>query len=214
MSISDACETGMGGYNPIPGKMWRYKFTTEQQQAFTLNAKEFLAAAILQQLALQDDKSPFPCHLNIGDSRVAESWLYKSNHDPESSPVQNEIAQQMATILIKMKASNYSQHLKGDENKIADSLSRDTHLTDEQLFNLWQTTSPPLLPEHPQILPLSSQTISWIDSLAQLTPKTWELLWTHIPSTLAAGESGTNSLKRSQQTINTSTDSHKTNETL
>ncbi|KAL7502321.1 LOW QUALITY PROTEIN: hypothetical protein ACHAXN_000301, partial [Cyclotella atomus] len=84
--------------------MWRYKFTTEQQQAFTLNAKEFLAAAISQQLALQDDKSPLPC----------------------------------------------------DENKIADSLSRDTHLTDEQLLKLWQTTSPPLLPENPQILPLSN----------------------------------------------------------
>eukprot|EP00956_Cyclotella_meneghiniana_P041032 scaffold212472_cov70-Cyclotella_meneghiniana.AAC.2 len=128
ISISDACETGMGGYNPLNGKMWRYKFTTEEQTSFTLNVKEFLAAQISQQLGLEDDNSPFPCHLNIGDSKVAEAWMYKSNHDPENSPVHNEIARTMAENLIARKACNYSQHIKGEENIIADSLSRDTHI--------------------------------------------------------------------------------------
>ena len=26
ITLSDACETGMGGYNPLTGKAWRYKF--------------------------------------------------------------------------------------------------------------------------------------------------------------------------------------------
>ncbi|KAL7502300.1 hypothetical protein ACHAXN_000287, partial [Cyclotella atomus] len=74
ISISDACETGMGGYDAITGKMWRHEFTLEEQTALTLNAKEFLAAEISQLLALTDDTSPYPCHLNIGDSTPAK-WL-------------------------------------------------------------------------------------------------------------------------------------------
>jgi hypothetical protein len=62
--LSDACETGMGRYDPITGKAWRYKFTTPQQQAFTLNTKDFLAAVISQQLTLRDNKSPYPCHIS------------------------------------------------------------------------------------------------------------------------------------------------------
>lgn len=214
LSLSDACETGMGGYNPLTGKMWRYEFTLIEQRAFTLNTKEFLAAKITQQLSIDDDKSPFPCHLNIGDSKVAEAWLYKSNHDIESSPIQNAIAREMASYLIRKQACNYSQHLKGEENIIADSLSRDTHLSDQQILALFDAYSPPLLPNNPQIYPLSNQTISWIASLAQLAPKMRELQWTHTPSTLAAGVSGWNSCPRSHQMTPILKNSPKNNATL
>jgi hypothetical protein len=194
--------------------MWRHEFTLEEQTALTLNAKEFLAAEISQLLALKDDTSPYPCHLNIGDSAVAEAWLYKSNHDPESLPTQNEIARKMASNLMKNKAiSNYSQHLHGIENIVADSLSRDTHLKDGQLLTLLTTTSPSLLPKNAQILPLSNQITSWITSLAQLPHKSRELRWQHTPSTLAAGITGWNYCQKSQQMIPTLTNSHKTNET-
>jgi hypothetical protein len=136
----------MGGYDPITGKMWRHKFSPEEQVALTLNTKEFIAAEISHRLALLDDTSPFPCHLNIGDSAVAEAWLYKSNHDPSYAPVQNEIARTMASNLIARKACNYSQHLHGHLNQVADSLSRDTHLSTSQLTNLFHQTNPILLP--------------------------------------------------------------------
>ena len=213
ISITDACETGMGGYDPLTGKMWRYTFTKEEQVSFTLNTKEFLAAAISQELSLQDDDSPYPCHLNIGDSKVAEAWLYKSNHDPLSQPVQNAIARRMAHNLIANKACNYSQHLKGEENVIADSLSRDTHLTIEEHTHLLELTDHPLKPQLFQISHLSDPIISWIGSLAQYQHKKRELLWQHTPSTIAAGPSGLPSSKKSQQQTHTSSTSPKTNAT-
>jgi hypothetical protein len=212
ISISDACETGMGGYDPMTGKMWRHKFSPEEQVAFTLNTKEFLAAEISQRLALLDDESPFPCHLNIGDSVVAEAWLYKSNHDPSYAPVQNEIARTMAANLITRKACNYSQHLHGHLNQVADSLSRDTHLSTSQLTNLFHQTNPILLPTKFQIHHHSDQITSWVASLVQLTPKKRELRWAHTPSTLAAGTSGSHSSPESQQTTLTSSTSRNNNE--
>ena len=38
-------------------------------------------------------------------------------------------------------SSIYSQHIPGEENIIADSLSRDFHLSDEDLTNVLLTTS-------------------------------------------------------------------------
>ncbi len=212
ISITDASETGMGGYNPISGKMWRHQFTEEEQTAFTLNTKEFLAAKISQRLALEEDPSPFPCHLNIGDSKVAEAWMYKSNHDIESSPIQNEIAREMAIDLLSHVACNYSQHLAGIENVVADSLSRDHHLTDTQITSLITNCDSPIAPKLPQLINLSSQTTSWIASLAQLTPKKRELQWQPTISTLAAGVSGWNSTNESHQLTPIWTTSHKGNE--
>ena len=213
ISISDACETGMGGYDPLTGKMWRHAFTEEEQTSFTLNAKEFLAAAISQELSLKDDNSPYPCHLNVGDSRVAEAWLYKSNHDPDTQPVQNAIARHMAHNLISTNACNYSQHIKGEWNVIADSLSRDTHLNRNEHSLLLQNHSHPLNPMSHQILPLSNQITSWIASLARSQPKKRELQWAHTPSTLAAGTSGNTSSEKSQPTTSTSSTSPKTSVT-
>jgi hypothetical protein len=180
-----------------------------EQTALTLNAKEFLAAEISQLLALKDNTSPYPCHLNIGDSTVAigdsavaEARLYKSNH----------VAREMASNLMKNKASNYSQHLNGIENIVADSLSRNTHLNNEQLLALLTTASPSLLPKNAQILPLSNQITSWIALLAQLPHKNRELRWQHTPSSLAAGITGWTFCQRSQQMIPTLTNSHKTKE--
>ena len=212
LSISDACETGMGGYDPISGIMWRHEFTELEQTSFSLNTKEFLAAQISQELTLERDPSPFPCHLNIGDSTVAEAWMYKSNHDPVTSPIQNAIARRMASNLMDKKACNYSQHIRGEENIFADSLSRDTHLSPEELINRLKQITHPLKPNTLQISPLSSQITSWIDSLARLSPKKRELLWQHTPSTIGAGTFGANFSKEYQQTTSTSHNSLKTNE--
>jgi hypothetical protein len=96
---------------------------------------------------------------------------------------------------------------------VADSLSRDTHLSEAQVIAMLKAYSPPLLPANLQILPLSKQITSWIASLAQLTTKTRELQWGHTPSTIAAGVSGWSLCPKSHQTIPTFSTSPKTNET-
>ena len=193
--LTDACEIGIGGYTLTSNKLWRYQFSIEEQQAFTLNVKEYIASVIGALLAMEEDDSPQPCILSLSDSSSTVSWLHKSNHDPQSSPIHNEIARWHAQNLIENDACDYSQHIKGSENLVADSLSRDHHLSDEKLLSLLKTTVPHLLPPNPQIISLHSQNTSWITTLALLAPKKRELKWGLTPSTLAAGVTGWTSAK-------------------
>lgn len=191
--LTDASEIGIGGYSLTSNKLWRYEFSIDEQRAFTLNVKEYIASVIGALLAMEEDKSEHPCILSLSDSSSTVSWLHKSNHDPQSSPVHNDIARWHAQNQIVNDACDYSQHVKGSENLVADALSRDFHLSDEKLLSLLQATVPHLLPPKPQIISLNSQITSWITSLAPLAPKKRELVWGLTPSTLAAGVAGWNS---------------------
>lgn len=102
---------------------------------FPLNTKEYIAAVIAALISLQNDPCEHPCVLSLGDSSTTTSWLHKSNHVPASSPVHNEIARWHASNLLEHQASDYSQHIAGSDNHVADSLSRDFHLNDEQLLS-------------------------------------------------------------------------------
>ena len=61
-------------------------------------------------------------------------------------------------------ATNYSQHLPGSTNVIADSLSRNFHLSDNQLVLMLTSLVPPL---RIKIVPLPQRLTSKIASLAQ-----------------------------------------------
>lgn len=192
--LTDASETGIGGYSLQHNILWRYEFTIDEQRSFSLNAKEYIAAAIGALISLQNDKCEYPCVLSLSDSSSTVSWLHKSNHDPASSPVHNEIARWHASNLLDYQASDYSQHIAGSENHVADSLSRDFHLNNDQLLSLLNLTCPHLLPPNPQVISLPTHLSSWIGSLAQLQPKKRELDWRRKPSTIAAGVTGWTSL--------------------
>ncbi len=187
---SDASETGIGGYSLQHNKLWRYQFTIEEQRSFSLNTKEYIAAVIAALISLQNDPCEYPCVLSLGDSSSTTSWLHKSNHDPASSPVHNEIARWHASNLLEHQASDYSQHIAGSDNIVPDSLSRDFHLSDTQLLSLLKHTCPHLLPSNPQVISLPTHLSSWIGSLAQLQPKKRELVWRPKQSTIAAGVTG------------------------
>ena len=190
--LTDASETGIGGFCSTSNILWRYRLTTEEQKAFSLNTKEYLAAILGALIALKSISSSFPCVLSVSDSSSVVSWLYKSNHDPNSSPCHNELARWHAQNLLEAEACDYSQHIKGPENVVADSLSRDFHLSDNKILSLLQTTCSHLLPSNPQIMTLEPQStlISKVASIAQLQPKPRELNWRLTPSTIAAGVTG------------------------
>ena len=188
LNLSDSCEMGIGGYGHQSSIGWRYEFTTDEQISFDINQKEYIASSINQKIQLAFDSSPFPCSEDITDNTSACAWMYKSNFDPKSHPVNNEIARETAKTLMANNASSYSQHLPGAANDIADSLSRDFHLTDKQLIALFEHTNPPYLPKQKmRIIKLPEEIISWIASLAQLTIKKRELKWARTRSTLAHG---------------------------
>ena len=195
--LSDSSETGIGGYNWQTGIAWRYEFTQDEQVSFDINQKEYLASAINQKIGLEHDVSPHPCSNDITDNTSAAAWMYKSNFDTDSHPINNEIARWTAYNIIQRNASMYSQHLPGAANDIADSLSRDFHLSNEQLTSLYETARPPYYPlKQIKIIALPVEITSWIASLAQLRPKKRELKWRRTPSSLARGITGWSGSKK------------------
>ena len=190
VTVSDASEHGMGGFDLKSGRAWRYEFTKEEREVFTLNLKEFIAAIITGKLNLPHDASSAPCLLAIGDSNCSAGWQHKSNFDPDLAPMHAEAAREQARTIMMHDASEYSQHIPGISNVIADSLSRDFHLSNSKLISMLFATNPPLLPPQITIEPLPPDQISWIGSLARNRPKRKVLPQRPTPSTLAAGVTG------------------------
>ena len=207
-SLSDSCETGIGGYGFNSGVAWRYQLTEDEQVSLDINQKEFLASTINQKIQLMYDDSPHPCSNDLTDNTSATAWMHKSNFDPDSHPINNEIALWCATNLMARQASSYSQHLPGTDNDIADSLSRDFHLNNNQLIALFKHEQPPYLPEQEmQFIELPEEITSWIASLARLQTKKRERKWEHTPSTLAhgiVGWSGSNTSEEMTPIFNSS----------
>lgn len=199
-NLSDSSEFGIGGYGIHSGVAWRYKLSEMEQISFDINQKEYIASAVNQWIQLRYDESPFPCSNDITDNTSTAAWMYKSNFDPESRPINNEVARFNAQNLMDNNATCYSQHMPGAMNVIADSLSRDFHLTNNQLISLFEHIKSPCLPNKKMtIIDLPEEITSWIASLAQLQPKKRELSWGHTPSTLALGILGWSGSTTSEQ---------------
>ncbi|KAL7524456.1 hypothetical protein ACHAXR_000580 [Thalassiosira sp. AJA248-18] len=92
--------------------------------------------------------------------------------------------------MIERSACNYSQHLPGRLNIIADVLSRDFHLSDTQIIAMLTSLHPSLSPSQIKIVQLPQKHISWIASLALKWPGKRELPKELIKSTIAAGVTG------------------------
>ena len=189
ISYSDSCELGIGGFSPFTGIGWRYKFSEAEAKAFTLNLKEYIGAAVDTAMQSRNDPStcPFPCYLNMSDSTSTVGWLKKSNHDPHEAPIHAEVARFQARTIMKINACTYSQHLPGKMNVVTDSLSRDFHLSNEQLISMLTSLHPSLSPTQIKIIDLPDDLTSWISSLAQRWPGERELPKERITSEIAAG---------------------------
>ena len=188
IAVSDSCEYGVGGYCLKTGIAWRYEFTKRERESLTLNLKEFIGNVINGIIFLPLDDSEFPCLLSLGDSSCAAGWQYKSNFDPTS--MHDEVARKHATVIMENNACDYSQHIPGLTNVVADCLSRDFHLSNSKLISMLYAAKPPYLPTQMTIIPLQPTIISWIGSLVLHKPKRKELPTRHTISTLAAGVSG------------------------
>ena len=78
----------------------------------------------------------------------------------------NAVALWIGWTLISNKTSLYSQHIKGIEKIIADSLSRDFHMSDQTLTNNLNQILPPYAAALFRIKQPPRNVISWISSLA------------------------------------------------
>jgi len=179
---SDASEFGIGGYNLVSGLAWRHELPVELRLRTSLNSLEFLACVITIWIdIINNNISPEDCILSQSDSTSATGWLRKSNFsDSEDSIAQMITARHLASLILNSKSCLYSQWFKGGENQVADSLSRDFHLSDSVLSEFLVSSIPHQVPFGLNIKPLPKEISSWLTSLLQNLPEK-EQWWSKEP---------------------------------
>ena len=189
-TYSDACEHGLGGYTN-GGIAWRLKLPPDLIGRFSINLLEFIAAAITIHLHLNHAKSPQKI-LAYTDSSSALGWLYKASFPPEMKG-HDQVARWLAMELINADSALYSQHIKGVQNAIADMLSRDHHLTNNQLTCIFNIIYPEQMSKNFEIVELPPTILLWLYSLEPSSIKTQAWPQQHYKSKLGALISGNDS---------------------
>jgi hypothetical protein len=174
VSRADACEHGMGGYSLVTGKGWRFEIPLHLRLRTSLNSLEHLATYI--QLAFEASTSPgLPPQsviLTGTDSTTAAGWLHKSSFDDSTSEahsLQLLVARATAQLLLDQSSVLFPKWFAGKDNQVADSLSRDHHLTNAALSSLLCSSFPSQIPTGFEICPLPrklySQVMTWLRKL-------------------------------------------------
>jgi hypothetical protein len=177
VSRVDASEHGMGGYSLITGKAWRFEIPVHLRLRTSLNSLEHLASYI--QIAFEAATSGLPPSsviLTGTDSTTAAGWLHHSSFDDSSSdspPLRLWVARAMAQLLLDHSSVLFSKWFPGKDNQVADSLSRDHHLTNDEIHPLLFSSFPEQMPRDFEIcrLPrtLCSQITTWLHRLPPST---------------------------------------------
>ena len=88
------------------------------------------------------------------------------------------------------KIKTYSQWFPGEENDVSDSLSRDFHLSDDELTNLYLSQIPSQTPQDFNIRPLPQEIESWLYALLRQLPEMTQSPEQHQKSKLVHGLGG------------------------
>ena len=111
--------------------------------------------------------------MSLTDSSSALGWLHHSTFNPVENPMHDTVARRFARQMLSHNASLFAQHIPGNCNGIADSLSRDFNLSTAALTLHIKHTFRSQVPSNFQIYNLKKETICWIVSVLQkLTSKT------------------------------------------
>lgn len=170
---SAASEFGMGGYTITSGIAWHYELTVDYRLCTSINSLEFIACMINTWVdSFHGILTPESCLLSHTDSSSASGWLRKTNFaDKVDETIQLTTARKLATLLIGSESNLYSQWFPGDDNSIADPLSRDFHIHDTHLSFLLTSHFPEQTPFGLKILPLPLNIVSWLTSLLLSQPQ-------------------------------------------
>lgn len=128
LAFSDACKIGLGGFFLIGENAfaWRFELPDDLHGVFTLNLLEFIAAIWTFYKAAR--AIPGSRIRSFADSTNALSWMKKNNHRPDLQPAHDIIARFFGKTLLEYDCSADNAFLAGERNKIADAISRDTHV--------------------------------------------------------------------------------------
>ena len=200
---ADACPFGIGGYSS-EGRAWRWYIPQNLQFRATLNMLEFIASTIGEWIdILEENMAPLTCTISLTDSTTSAGWLHKTSftfnekEPKELTKAKCSIARGHAKRLFDAQVLQFQQHFPGEHNIIADSLSRDDHLTDDELTHLFLSKYPKQVPKNFKISPLPAEIISFLFSMLQTIPEANQSVERHKRSNIEVGSGGTNSLQRS-----------------
>ena len=194
-TYTDACEHGIGGFNPKSGRAWRLQLP-RWAQGLHINMLEFLASFIGLWIEIIYNKKEHARFLCMTDSSSSLAWLYKSNFDPNTQRLHSEIARHLATTTMNAEVALYSQHIPGCHNVVADSLSRDHHIDNNKLTFLLKQLYPTQAQDNFHILETLPQEIScWIESLNQFEIRRQALPTNPTRSKMGTLISGSDTLK-------------------
>ena len=184
----DACPQGMGGYCLESGIAWRHLLPESLLGIATLNLLEFLAAfvGLLVEHGVGRKWSNADVTLSQGDSRSATGWLAKLTLD-NNCPVHLVLARQFADFCITNNIVHYTQWFPGKKNNVANVLSQDFALNNEEVTKLIRDNCSPFVPQHFRIIALQPTIILQIGDLLRQLPKTQLLPAQPAPSAIAAG---------------------------
>ena len=214
ITYSDACTWGLGGLT-MQGHAWQYIIPIYLRGRASINVLEFLAAIVTIELSLKEDKhrNNHPHILAFTDNSSALGWMFHSTFNPQTHPHHDTMARHLARILFNHEATLFSEHIPGEANEVADSLSRDIHLSTPALTQLISShANPEQVPTTFHISPLPPTTSSWIASSLQSMPQTTASPPKPYPSSLAtSAASKTTSKNAASKTRSSKTTPHPKN---
>ena len=160
---------------------------------------EHLASTIGPWIDILNHSLPrLSCSISLTDNTTSAGWLRKSNfHDTDDTTrhmsAKLQVACSHAARFLKHDIREYSQWFPGKDNILADSLSRDFHLSDSELTQLLLSFPPLQTRLHFNIVPLPPRIISWISAWLQQLPVNHTQQEAHRPSNIELGKDGQHS---------------------
>ena len=124
---SDAYEHGIGGYNIMTGKAWRFPLPVNCQLRANINVLELFGCLVSIWVS---------CILSQMDSASAAGWIRKSSFNDKQHLLAMTAARHLAHLIMSSKTCLYSQWIKGEFNGVSDMLSQDSYLSDNELTSL------------------------------------------------------------------------------
>jgi hypothetical protein len=183
----------MGGYSANTGSAWRWQVPEKYHELVQNknNLLEFLASFITVWASILDGSAPHQsCFLALGDNSSAVGWLHKANVDEEQNKPLQAATRHFATILMNAHSCLYSQHIRGVHNNVADALSREHHLSDNDLIASISFLYPDQVPNTFKIDPLPQSILSWMTWFLQKISEQRESPQGHKRKRNDAGEDG------------------------
>ena len=190
--ITDACTYQIGGYSVTTGRAWRWPLPSFLVGHKSINFLEYLASAAAYLLGvLEGEIVSGNCHLHVTDNSTNTSWTRKSNFAPDGEhEAHYHLSRLVARTTLQLNGCQFSQWLAGRKNLVADLISREQNLSDEQLTILIKTKFPLQVPDSFKISPLPEKLISLLSALVQLGQPDPESPKTPTGKTTDTGDGG------------------------